>query len=246
MILVLIPSHFEAQDFQASLEDRREYRIGAADCTDGRIGNVALTLAVIGMGPPQAALRAQAVIAARAARIEKNASTELGVILCGFAGGLKPGLKRGEIFLTAGAEHLLPLLPETERPPVASLVTVDAIAATPPEKAALFARSGTWLVDMEQAQVAAVVAAAGLPFVGIRIVSDEAQEELPVEIMSQAYDQQTGTYTTWKLVGYLARHPFRVRPLVSFVRSLPPIRSRMTERLRTWLTLAGPRLFPRP
>ncbi|MGA2053184.1 MAG: hypothetical protein ABSH19_07725 [Opitutales bacterium] len=246
MIVILIPSHFEAKDFLAGLESRRKWRAGAADCFSGRAGDEDVVVGIIGMGPPHAAKRAHAVI--NEWKMEngkwKNGMEPIrGVILCGFAGGLKPGLKRGEIFVTAGAEYFLPHLPETERPPVAKLHTAEAVAATGAAKAELFARTGAWLVDMEQADIARVAAAAGLPFVGLRIVSDEAHEDLPHDLLSRAYNQAEGEYTPLKLAGHLTRNPFRARRLASFVRPLPPVRKRMSDHLHRWLKLTGPKLF---
>jgi hypothetical protein len=283
MIIILIPSRFEAKAFIAGLEGRRAFRVGGADCVEGRgAGEVAVTVGIIGMGPPHAALRAKAVIeecrrknaecrmedtgsgkqqggnlakseisdlkletrnSKPETRNPKPETESFGVILCGFAGALKPELKRGEIFVTAGAEFLLPLLPEAERPREAKLATVGKLAGTAAGKAELFARTGAWLCDMEQAHIAPMVAAMNLPLIGIRIVSDEAHEELPTAQLAQAYDQETGTETPWKLAGHLARNPLRTVTLVSFVRPLPSIRSRMSDRLHTWLRLTGPRLF---
>ena len=227
----------------AGLEHRREFRAGEADCAEGRIGETAVTVGIIGMGPPHAALRAEAVIK-EAGSGEQGAERKVrGVILAGFAGALNPALKRGEIFITAGAEYLLPLLPEAERPRAAKLATVEKITGTAAAKKELFARTGAELCDMEQAHVAAVAQKFGRPFIGVRIVSDEAHEDLPADTLSRSYDQETGTYTPWKLAGHLTRNPFRTVPLAAFVRSLPPVRSRMTDCLHTWLRLTGPRLF---
>ncbi len=95
---------------------------------------------------------------------------------------------------------------------------------------------------MEQAQVAQAVAQAGLPFAGLRIVSDEAHEELPHDLLSRSYDQERGEYTPLKLAGHLTRNPFSVRRLTSFVRPLAPIRTRMSDYLRHTL-LKHPGLF---
>ena len=266
MIVILIPSHFEAKDFIAGLEGRRKWRANDADCVEGRIGETTVTVGIIGMGPPHAAKRAAAVIGecrmqnaeCRIKRGTRNAERGVtsggpkesnettpvrGVILCGFAGALKPELKRGEIFVTAGAEHFLPHLPEAERPAQARLHTAEKVVATGAAKAELFARTGAWLVDMEQADIARVAADAGLPFVGVRIVSDEAHEDLPHDLLSRAYDQAEGEYTPLKLAGHLTRNPFKVRTLASFVRPLPPVRRRMSDHLHRWLMLTGPKLF---
>jgi len=236
MIVVLIPSHFEAKTFVAGLDDTHESHIGGADIIKGHAGQTEITVGLIGMGPPHAPLRAATVIK------EMRGKTR-GVILAGFAGALAPGLKRGDIFVTAGAEHLLPLLPEADRPREAKLATVEKIAGTAAAKKELYERTGAQLCDMEQTHIAEVAKKLSVPFIGLRIVSDEAQEDLPADTLSQSYEQETGTYTPWRLAGHLARNPLKTVPLASFVRLLPPVRTRMSERLHTWIRQAGPRLF---
>ncbi len=240
MIVVLIPSAFEAKDFIAQLEGRTKWPVPKTACVAGKIDREEILIAVIGMGPPHAPLRAKAALDEARAR---SATPLRGVILMGFAGALHPSLKRGDIFITAGAEHLLPLLPENERPAVALLHTADTLVATAAAKADLHARTGAWLVDMEQAHLAPIMAAAGLPLVGVRLVSDEAHEELPHDLLRHAYDQEEGENTPLRLAGHLTRHPFKVTRLASFVRPLPRLRNHMSHRLHTWLKLTGPRLF---
>ncbi len=293
MILILIPSHFEAEPFLKGIAGARKSHHGGADITRGKIGEMDVTVGVIGMGLPHAKLRAKAVVeycrmedgkwkkekegegrrakgeGERGRRMEngkwkmeeiggqpetllrqgyggqaRNAKPETvrGIILAGFAGALEPGLKRGDIFITAGTEYLLPHLPEGERPRAAKLATVNDIAG-PAAKRELFERDGARLCDMEQAHIEAVARDFGLPLIGIRIVSDEVDEDLPVETLSRYYDQATGTYTPWKLAGHLIRHPSKIGPLAAFVRPLSPIRNHMSDCLHTWLRQAGPQLF---
>jgi hypothetical protein len=250
MIVVLIPSHFEAKTFVAGLADPHESHIGGADIVKGRVEKNDITVGMIGMGPPHAPLRAETVIKEARGGERRTGSSEQGagrkvrgVILAGFAGALDPALKRGEIFITAGAEFLIPLLAEADRPREAKLATVEKIAGTAVAKKELYERTGAQLCDMEQAHVAEVAKKLGMPFIGIRIVSDTAQEDLPADTLSQSYDQETGTYTPWKLAGHLTRNPFRTVPLASFVRTLPPVRNHMSDCLHTWIRQAGPRLF---
>jgi nucleoside phosphorylase len=247
MLVILIPSQFEAKTLVDGVDGAQEAHIAGADIVRGKIGETSVTVGMIGMGPPHAPLRAEAVIkealsagSGQAGLAEKKVR---GVILAGFAGALDPTLKRGDIFVTAGAEHLLPHLPEAERPQEAKLATVEKIAGTAAGKKELFEKTGAALCDMEQAYIAEVAKKFGLPFLGIRIVSDEAHENLPSDTLEKAYDQPTGTYTPWKMAGHLTRNPFKTVPLVSFVRLLPPIRSRMSDHLHRWLKQTGPRLF---
>lgn len=239
MIIILIPSQFEAKPFVDGVEEAQKSHVAGADIVRGKIGGEKVTVGMIGMGPPHAPLRAEAVIK-EALAAEKKVR---GVILAGFAGALDPALKRGDIFITTGAEHLLPHLPEAERPREAKLATLEKIAGTAAGKKELFEQTGAALCDMEQAYIAEVAKKFGLPFIGIRIVSDEAHENLPSDTLEKAYDQPTGTYTPWKMAGHLTRNPFKTVPLVSFVRLLPPIRSRMSDHLHRWLKQTGPKLF---
>ena len=241
MIVVLIPSHFEAKTFVAGLDDRKESHIGGADIIKGWSEKMEVTVGMIGMGPPHAPLRADTVI--KEAGVRAVPKIVRGVILAGFAGALDPALKRGEIFVTAGAEYLLPILPETGRPREARLATLEKIAGTAEAKKELHERTGAQLCDMEQSYVAAVAKKLGVPFIGIRIVSDEAHENLPSDTLGHSYDQETGTYTAWKLAGHLTRNPLKTVSLASFVRSLPPVRNRMSDCLHRWIRQAGPRLF---
>jgi nucleoside phosphorylase len=249
MLVILIPSAFEAKDLLARVTGRRNFRASTttgarpvhAACYRGRFAGHEVMVGIIGMGPPHAARRAEAVL--HEAKKRAGAGKIRGVILAGFAGALKPGVRRGEIFVTAGAAHVMSHLPENERAPEAPLHTAAALVATAAAKAALHASTGAALVDMEQAEVEKVAAAAGLPFFGLRIVSDEAHEELPHELLSRAYNQAAGVQTPLRLAGHLTRNPFKAMQLASFVRPLPPLRTRLTERLHTWLTLTGSRCF---
>jgi adenosylhomocysteine nucleosidase len=234
MIVILIPSHFEAKTFLAMVEEPREAHIGGADFTKGKIGATEVTVGL--RTSPGFAVNAGPSTGSELAKVR-------GVILMGFAGALDPNLKRGEIFITAGAEYILPHRAESDRPKEAKLATVDKIAGTAESKKELFEKTGAQLCDMEQTHVAEIAKKLGLPFVGIRIVSDEAQENLPADTLSQSYDQETGTYTPWKMAGHLTRNPFKTVPLVSFVRLLPPVRNHMSQRLHKWLTASGPQLF---
>ena len=55
--------------------------------------------------------------------------------------------------------------------------------ATPEAKAALFARTGAVAADMESSVILAAAAAAGLPSLVVRAVSDAAHEALPPELI---------------------------------------------------------------
>jgi adenosylhomocysteine nucleosidase len=117
------------------------------------------------------------------------------VISAGVCGGLDPSLAAGDLVLPdgvlgveGGLANVTPShhLAATALAPSAStgrLVTTREVVATPADKAALFARTGAVAADMESSAILAAAAAAGLPSLVVRAVSDGAHEALPPELI---------------------------------------------------------------
>ena len=66
---------------------------------------------------------------------------------------------------------------------VGAILGVDRMLSSAAEKAAAFARSGAFAVDMESHHVASAAAERGLPFIAIRAISDQAHEALPAVLV---------------------------------------------------------------
>lgn len=108
------------------------------------------------------------------------------VLSTGYCGALSPELAEGDIFAATevrdetGASFPA-LTPPASRPsrrgPVLSM---DRVAATAREKAELNA-TGAGVVEMEAAAVACAAGVKGLPFYCIRVVSDSASADLPID-----------------------------------------------------------------
>jgi nucleoside phosphorylase len=62
---------------------------------------------------------------------------------------------------------------------VGAILGLDNLVSSPQDKAAAFARSEAWAIDMESHHVARAAAAHGLPFIAVRAISDQANETLP-------------------------------------------------------------------
>lgn len=156
------------------------------------------------------------------------------VVSAGYAGGLGPDLRVGD--LVVGANHSEPALAARARrilddaPRVGLLHTQKTVAETAAEKRALHAATGALAVDMETAWIAAACAAAGVPLLSLRVVSDAAGFSFPVpgRILFDAVRQRP-RYLALPL--WLAAHPSHVAPFVRFVRGLPPARARLTRSL---------------
>jgi nucleoside phosphorylase len=109
------------------------------------------------------------------------------IILAGLAGALDPGLKVGDIVMH-GEVH-----------------TADHLIATAEEKAELFRTTRRRAVDMENAIVQKAAEAAGIPFVGIRAVSDNAHQAVDAELLMVL--DEFGRPKPLAVAGLLLRRP---------------------------------------
>ena len=117
------------------------------------------------------------------------------VISAGVCGALDPALASGDLVLpesvlgpegelanvTPGHHRAAAALAPTA--PTGRLITTREVIATPEAKAALFARTGAVAADMESSVILAAAAAAGLPSLVVRAVSDAAHDALPPELI---------------------------------------------------------------
>jgi adenosylhomocysteine nucleosidase len=109
------------------------------------------------------------------------------VVSCGFGGALSPDLRAGDLVLASAVQapdgEVLPApdLQVTRALPRAirgQLVCAPQVAVTPEEKRRL-AKGGAIAVDLESAQVARAAARAGVPWLALRAIVDEADVTLP-------------------------------------------------------------------
>jgi adenosylhomocysteine nucleosidase len=144
-------------------------------------------VAVSGMGLDAATSAAQTLLAAGATAL----------VSWGMAGGLDPSLAAGTICLPefivsrdgralASDLHWRELLRAAippRRPVVGGrLVTSDAAIVDVPGKAATFRDCAAAAVDMESLGVAAIAAAAQIPFIAVRVIVDTAGDALPAAV----------------------------------------------------------------
>ncbi len=89
--------------------------------------------------------------------------------------------------------------------PVALLAGSEEVLLDPAAKAELRARTGAAAVDMESHRVAAAAAAAGLPCIAVRAISDPAERALP-RLATDALDDR-GRPRIGAVLAGLLRHP---------------------------------------
>jgi uridine phosphorylase len=153
------------------------------------------------------------------------------VLTCGFAGGLNPDLKLGDVIFeihsgssrresaqTKSGEDLEPtdvgcyekLVAAGAKP--AKFFCADRVATTAAEKRTLRDETGADAVEMESAAICAVCAERGIPCATIRVISDTAGEDLPLDFNALAKPDKSLDYG--KLAWAIARSPGKIGALM--------------------------------
>lgn len=151
------------------------------------------------------------------------------VLTCGFAGGLDPSLPGGTVVFDAD-----PGFPLVDRLTAGGAVPVhfhcaDDVAVTVAEKAALRASTGADAVEMESSAIRALCRERGIPSATVRVVSDAADEDLPLDfnaLMTPGMDLHFG-----KLAWRLVRSPGKIPELLRFQKRMSRAADRLAEAL---------------
>jgi adenosylhomocysteine nucleosidase len=127
-----------------------------------------------------------------------------GIVSTGFCGALDPGLRIGDIVVSS---------PQVQSPKSftrGEIVTVDRVAATAAEKRALRERTGASGVEMEAAAVEAKAREWGVEFRCVKVVSDEAAEDMPLDF--NRYRDAAGRFSRTRIAFAAMARPFSVMP----------------------------------
>ncbi|HWB14220.1 MAG TPA: hypothetical protein VG826_33645 [Pirellulales bacterium] len=147
------------------------------------------------------------------------------VISAGFAGGLDPCLKKGDIVMadalvaTDGRRLTIDLKipPEvvaaSKRLHVGTCADSPAIVRRPDDKRELGRRRGALAVDMESWAVGEVCRQAKTRFLSIRVISDAVDEELPPDVETLAR-QKTTASRLGAAAGAILRRPSSVKDML--------------------------------
>ena len=133
------------------------------------------------------------------------------VLTCGFAGGLNSALKIGAVcFETPDANLRAKLLAASAKS--AKIFCADRIATTVAEKKKLRAETGADVVEMESAAIQAVCAERGIPCATVRVISDTADEDLPLDF--NALSKPDKSLDFGKLFLAIAKSPGKISALM--------------------------------
>jgi len=172
----------ELSDLVTGLKKVYKYQSVAVPVIEGEYGEKIVAIATGGMGRAAAARAAEVLIAGHRPRW---------LISAGFAGALNPAYGRNDLILPSQVidregGSFAAEAPENMGARVqhakGRLLTVDRVVLKVADKAELHRFYQADLVDMESSAVAAVCRDKMVPFVSIRVISDDAHSDLPDEI----------------------------------------------------------------
>lgn len=136
------------------------------------------------------------------------------VLTCGFAGGLDPDLKVGDVVFepaTSNPQLSTRLFAAGAKP--AKFLCTDRIATTVSEKQKLRAETGADVVEMESAAIQSVCAERGTPCITIRVISDTAHEDLPLDFNALAKPDKSLDFG--KLAWAIVKSPGKIGALMA-------------------------------
>jgi adenosylhomocysteine nucleosidase len=140
------------------------------------------------------------------------------LLTCGFAGGLVPELKIGDVVFEIppeggndGYAAVRAKLVERGAKP-GKIVCVDRIATTAKEKQKLREATGAEAAEMESAAVQAICRERGIRCVTVRVISDTANDDLPLDFNKFLNEDKSVDMS--KLMMAVAKAPWKMGALM--------------------------------
>jgi len=127
------------------------------------------------------------------------------MISTGYCGALDPKLRIGDIVVSDDTQ-----LTSDRAYARGLLITRDRVAATAAEKRALREQTGAIAVDMESSAVKDRAEALGIPYACIRVVSDTAEEDMPLDF--NRFRGADGHFSRGRIALAAMARPFSVMP----------------------------------
>ena len=150
--------------------------------------------------------------AERAIRTALNRQKPNAVLSCGFAGGLRPALATGTVVFTADKETGWEPTLLAAGAQCARFHCAEGVATTAEQKRALWQATGADAVEMESAAIHAICRERGIPCATVRVISDTANEDLPLDFNQLSKPEMSLDYG--KLAWAIARSPGKIGALL--------------------------------
>lgn len=175
---------------------------------------------VSGMGPRRAASAAQAAL---------KASPPQWLITAGFAGGLNPAWRIGDVLREVDPGFPLNLSSIAPPSTLASFHCASHVAVTVSQKADLYRSTRCDAVEMESGVIRQLCRDASVPSATIRVISDTASQDLPLDFNALMTPDQRMDFR--RLAWQLLRSPGRIPPLLHFQKQLGIASSQLAANL---------------
>ena len=161
------------------------------------------------------------------ARLEKflRAQTPQLLISSGFAGALSDQWRVSDLLLARNFSSAQCDINFR----VGNLATISAVIDSPAERQAL-ADTGADAVDMETSHIAALCAAANVPMISLRVISDTPAAPFPAPPQVMFNVERQGT-SFMPLFAHLLLHPTAIGRFISFARQIAHARQSLTTAL---------------
>jgi adenosylhomocysteine nucleosidase len=178
-----------------------------------------VAILITGMGPKNADAAVRRFLAKHLPKV---------VLSCGFAGGLDPALKSGDVVFMTGYPALEERLVTVDAI-LADFVSLPRIATTAAEKKQLRAETGAAVVEMESGAILAVCRESRIPCAMVRVISDTADEDLPLDFNKLVNAETKLNYA--KLVWAIIKVPRKIGALIELHRKTSTAAHKLAEAL---------------
>jgi adenosylhomocysteine nucleosidase len=200
-VAIVFAVALEADAFERRAASVQTFEADGAVVHQGEVSGRGVVWCVGGVGRERAARAARLLIQGHHPRL---------VVSAGFAGGLAPTLPRGKAVQSSrsiveqGAEAVSLATGSTHK--ALTILTVDRIVDGVEAKRDLFTATGAEIVDMETHAVAVEASREGLPCASVRVVSDDAGQDLPREV-ARLVRPQSSLRRLGTALGAIGRRP---------------------------------------
>jgi nucleoside phosphorylase len=222
MMCYAFPLAHEAELVLKRCTQKESFVIDGLRCTLANFGRRRVLIAQIGMGEAMAADNMGTMF--QHFRLKA-------VVLAGYGGALVAPLKVGQVVVANNytSEAVLGFLRMLTGFDFATFCMVDEVVATQAERDEVHQQTEAQVADMETEAAANIVSSRQIPFLAVRVISDEYAQVLPKGALAAGFDAAKGRATPFRLLGHLLTHPGEIGPFVNFVKGLGMARRNLTR-----------------